>query len=65
VAGPGLGRIITRGFGRQDQAELLAGAILVAALALGVEVVMELLERRVDPRRRAATATGGRVVTEP
>jgi osmoprotectant transport system permease protein len=65
VAGPGLGRIITRGFGRQDQAELLAGAILVAALALGVEVVMELLERRVDPRRRAATATAGRVVTEP
>ena len=38
VAGPGLGRIIASGYGRQDQAELVAGAILVALLALLVEV---------------------------
>lgn len=53
VAGPGLGRIITNGFGRQDYAQMAAGAILVAGLALLVEGAMELLQRRVDPLRRA------------
>lgn len=38
VAGPGLGRIITAGFGRQDQAQIVAGALLVAALALVTEL---------------------------
>lgn len=53
VAGGGLGRIIVEGFGRQDQAQLVAGAVLVLALALAVEGAMELLQRRVDPLRRA------------
>ncbi|MBI4940083.1 MAG: ABC transporter permease [Actinobacteria bacterium] len=53
VAGGGLGRIIVEGFGRQDQPQLLAGAFLVLALALAVEGGMELLQRRVDPLRRA------------
>lgn len=37
VAGPGLGRIITAGFGRQDNAQIVAGALLVAGLALVTE----------------------------
>lgn len=53
VAGPGLGRIITNGFGRQDEAQMVAGAILVAVVAVAVEVLMEVLQRRVDPLRRA------------
>ena len=53
VAGGGLGRIITSGFARQDQAELVAGAILVAALAVAVEGLMEALSRAADPGRRA------------
>src|SRR5919106_6171479 len=53
VAGPGLGRIITAGFAVQDYARMIAGAILVAALALAVEGALELLQRRVDPLRRA------------
>jgi osmoprotectant transport system permease protein len=53
VAGGGLGRIIVEGFGRQDQAQLLAGAFLVLVLALAVEGGMELLQRRADPVRRA------------
>ena len=52
VAGPGLGRIITDGYGRQDQAELVAGSLLVGLLALVVEAVMALAERRLDPLRR-------------
>lgn len=56
VAGGGLGRIITSGFARQDQAELVAGAVLVALLALAVEAVMEVASRTVDPGRPARRA---------
>lgn len=56
VAGGGLGRIITNGFGRQDLPQIVAGAILVAALALAVEALMEWLQRRLDPMRRARRA---------
>lgn len=56
VAGGGLGRIITNGFGRQDLPQIVAGAILVAALALAVEALMEWLQRRLDPLRRARRA---------
>ncbi len=53
VAGPGLGRIITAGFARRDHPQMVAGAILVAVLALAIEGLMELLQRRVDPMRAA------------
>jgi osmoprotectant transport system permease protein len=53
VAGGGLGRIITAGFARQDQPQLVAGAIVVALLALLVEGIMEVLQRVTDPMRRA------------
>jgi osmoprotectant transport system permease protein len=49
VAGGGLGAIITDGFGRQNQAEVVAGAICVVVLALTVEGSMALLQRRTDP----------------
>ncbi|MFY9915300.1 MAG: ABC transporter permease [Nocardioidaceae bacterium] len=53
VAGPGLGRIITRGFAQQRTAEVVAGAILVAVGALALEAVAVLAERTLDPMRRA------------
>ncbi|WP_203433694.1 ABC transporter permease [Jiangella asiatica] len=53
ISGPGLGRIITSGFNRQDVPELVGGAIMVGALALAVEGLMALLQRAVDPMRRA------------
>jgi osmoprotectant transport system permease protein len=53
VAGGGLGALITDGFGRQDQAEVVAGAICVLVLALTVEGLMALLQRRVNPLRTA------------
>ena len=59
VAGGGLGRIITAGYARQDQPQLVAGAIVVAILALGVEGLMELLQRVSDPMRRANRARSG------
>jgi osmoprotectant transport system permease protein len=53
VAGPGLGRIITRGFARQATYEVVAGAILVALGALVLEGIAVLAERRMDPMRQA------------
>jgi osmoprotectant transport system permease protein len=51
VAGPGLGRIITAGFAFQDQAQVLGGALLVAVIALVLELAMAGLQRRSDPLR--------------
>src|SRR3990170_6782636 len=52
VAGPGLGRIITRGFANQATYEVVAGAILVALGALLLEGLGVLAERYADPMRR-------------
>ncbi|MFI6981929.1 ABC transporter permease [Embleya sp. NPDC050154] len=45
VAGGGLGRIVTAGFDLQDNGQVVAGAILVAALALVVEGLFALVQR--------------------
>lgn len=52
VAGGGLGRIITAGFGTQDIPQLVSGALLVAALALLVELGFAVLVHRVRARTR-------------
>ncbi|MGW0980488.1 ABC transporter permease [Streptomyces xiamenensis] len=57
--GGGLGRIITAGFATYRTSQVVAGAILVALLALAVEGLMALLQRLLDPRsprRRRTTA---------
>lgn len=48
----GLGRIITAGFNRQITAQVVAGAVLVAVLALLVEGLFVVLQRALDPMRR-------------
>jgi osmoprotectant transport system permease protein len=53
VAGPGLGRIITRGFDNRRTYEVLAGALLVAGVALILEGIAVLVERWADPMRGA------------
>ncbi|MFG2114291.1 ABC transporter permease [Streptomyces sp. NPDC048718] len=53
----GLGRIITAGFSRYDTAQVVAGAVLVAALALLVEGVL------VAADRLGGRALGGRPVS--
>lgn len=65
VNGGGLGTIISRGFGLTIAAgggQILAGAFLVAALALLVEGVLALVERAITPRplRRARRRAGRR-----
>lgn len=61
VAGPGLGRVITDGFFRTDYGKGIAGAIVVAAVALVLEVLAAAVQRSLDPVRRAAR-TGERAV---
>ncbi|MFJ7902004.1 ABC transporter permease [Streptomyces sp. NPDC096198] len=54
AGGGGLGRIITAGFNLASTPQVVAGAILVAALALAMEAVFEAVERLV-PRRAGGT----------
>lgn len=56
VGGGSLGRIINQGFVRQDQAQVLVGALMVAVLALGTELGLGALERRASRRGRGRTA---------
>ena len=49
VAGGGLGRIITLGFRQQDYGAVVAGAILVAALAILTELLLVAVSWAVTP----------------
>jgi osmoprotectant transport system permease protein len=61
VAGGGLGRIITLGFRQQQYGAVLAGAILVALLAVATELVLSLVAWLVTPGPKRLQA--GRVRT--
>ncbi|RSO08214.1 ABC transporter permease [Streptomyces sp. WAC 06783] len=52
AGGGGLGRIITAGFGNYNTPQVVAGAVLVAVLALLVEGLLVLTDRAFDPMRR-------------
>lgn len=54
VAGPGLGRVITDGFYRNDYGQGLAGAVVVAVVALLLESAAALLQRTTYERTHAA-----------
>ena len=49
VAGPGLGRIITHGYDSNRPAEVIAGSLIVALIALALEGLMALMQRTLDP----------------
>jgi osmoprotectant transport system permease protein len=50
VAWGGLGRFIVDGFATSDDAQIVAGAILVALLAIVTELVFALIERWIKPK---------------
>ena len=54
VGGGGLGRFLIDGLAAQDYPQLQAGALLVAGLALAVELLLGLLQRAFDPVARAS-----------
>ncbi|MCU1600557.1 MAG: opuBD [Frankiales bacterium] len=49
VGGGGLGQFLNEGFARGDSAEKAAGGLLVAALALLVELTLAAVQRRLEP----------------
>jgi osmoprotectant transport system permease protein len=63
IGGGGLGRFIADGFGRADPAMTAAGGVLVAALALVVEVTLGAVQRRVTPGPRALPVVAEDVTT--
>ncbi|AIA05055.1 putative ABC transporter permease protein [Streptomyces noursei] len=60
AGGGGLGRIITAGFGNYDTAQVVAGAVLVAVLALLVEGVLVVVDRAFDPMRGRRRGPSGK-----
>lgn len=63
VGGGGLGRFIVDGLSQQDRPMLLAGAILVAALALATELGLGAVQRAVTPGRPSSRPLPGSEVT--
>lgn len=57
VAYRGLGRYIVDGFSIQDNVQVFAGAVLIAALAIFTELFFSFLERRLVPRPLQTTQT--------
>ena len=64
VAGPGLGRIISEGFGTHDTGEIVAGALLIVVLAVGVEGLFVLLQRRLSPSQGSRNNREGILVAD-
>ena len=56
VAGPGLGRIITDGFANSYYGKGIAGAVVVAVVAMVLEVLAALAQRAIDPVPRRCQA---------
>ena len=56
VAGPGLGRVITDGFYRSNYPKGIAGAVVVAVVALVLELLAAGLQRWVTPPGLESTA---------
>jgi len=55
--GGGLGQFIVDGISRRDDGMLYTGVVLVAALAIGVDIGMSWLQRRLTPRALRPGAT--------
>ncbi|MFP5335198.1 MAG: ABC transporter permease [Actinomycetes bacterium] len=53
----GLGRIVTFGVANRDVGQVVAGAVLIAGLAILVEVALERVGRWVDPQGRSRRVT--------
>jgi osmoprotectant transport system permease protein len=63
LAGGGLGRFIIDGIARRDDGMLYAGVLFVAGLAIGTDVALGWLQRRLTPAgvRLATEGSSGRI----
>lgn len=60
IGGGGLGRFIVDGFARGDTTMTVAGAVLIAILAIVTEVVMAVAQRVLSPRQASKAARARR-----
>jgi osmoprotectant transport system permease protein len=65
VGSGGLGRLVVDGFQTNDYGQLVAGALLVALLAVGVELSLGLVERLLTPGRRQRAGTSSPASIDP
>lgn len=65
VSGPGLGQIITDGFYHSNYGEGFAGAVVVAVVALALEVLAAVVQRAANPTRRSRKQDSSAGVVEP
>ena len=61
VAGPGLGRMITDGFANTNYGKGIAGAVVVAAVAMVLELLAALAQRARRPGAPAPLQVGTRM----
>ncbi len=59
IGAGGLGRFVVDGFNNDDPGQYGGGAVIVGVLALLLETLFVLLQRRIDPVRRARRAATG------
>jgi osmoprotectant transport system permease protein len=59
LSGGGLGRFIIDGIARRDDGMLYTGVLLVGGLAIGVDLGMSWLQRRLTPRALRPGALDG------
>jgi osmoprotectant transport system permease protein len=52
VAGGGLGRFVVDGQATHDNGELYGGAVVIAVLCIGLELILGRVQRGIDPARR-------------
>ncbi|MFC4783176.1 ABC transporter permease [Nocardioides sp. MAHUQ-72] len=65
VAGPGLGRIITDGFYRSNYPKGIAGAVVVALVALLLELGAAAAQRALDPTPPRSSPKRERAMSDP
>ena len=65
LAGGGLGRYIIDGIARRDDGMLYVGVLLVAILAIGTDVLLTWLQRRLTPRGVRIAIEGGAASGQP
>ncbi|WP_109506449.1 ABC transporter permease [Nocardioides speluncae] len=65
VAGPGLGRVITDGFYNSYYGKGIAGAVVVALVALALELGAAGIQRAVNPLPRSTTGRKAEAAPEP
>jgi osmoprotectant transport system permease protein len=66
LSGGGFGRYIIDGLARRDEGMLYGGVLLVAGLAIGTDVLLSILQKRLTPRgvRVASGLDAGRIASE-